>query len=85
MVETAAHLIDHILPRVPMRQWVLSFPWPLRLLFTARPQVLTQVLNVVTRALSTAGRKTMTLHSPGAVSEQCAPSKTLTVARDGFS
>ncbi len=37
-----------------MRQWVLSFPWPLRLLFAARPQVLTQVLNVVTRALSSA-------------------------------
>jgi len=54
MIETAAHLVDHILPQVPMRQWVLSFPWPLRLLFAARPEVLTQVLNVVARALSTA-------------------------------
>ena len=26
MVETAAHLIDHVFPLVPMRQWVLSFP-----------------------------------------------------------
>ncbi len=32
-----------------------------------------------------AGRKTMTLHSPGAVSGECAPAKTLTGARDGFS
>jgi len=32
-----------------------------------------------------AGRKTMSLHSPGAVSGECAPAKTLTVARDGFS
>lgn len=53
MVETAAHLVDHVLPRVPVRQWVVSFPWPLRLLFAARPDLLTRVLGVVTRALST--------------------------------
>jgi hypothetical protein len=33
MAETAAHLVDHVIPRVPMRQCVLSFPIPLRLLF----------------------------------------------------
>ncbi len=54
MVETAAYLVDHVFPRVPIRQWVLSFPWPLRLLFAARRDVLTRVLTVVTRALSTA-------------------------------
>ncbi|MCP5083373.1 MAG: transposase [Alphaproteobacteria bacterium] len=54
MIETASHLVDHVLPQVPIRQWVLSFPWPLRLLFAARPEVLTQVLNVLIRALSTA-------------------------------
>ena len=54
LVETAAHLVDHVFPRVPVRQWVLSFPWPLRLLFASRPDRLTRVLNVVTRALSTA-------------------------------
>lgn len=26
MVETAAHMVDHVLPRVPFRQWVLSVP-----------------------------------------------------------
>ncbi len=36
MVEPAAHLIDHVMPRIPVRQWVLSFPWPLRMLFAAR-------------------------------------------------
>ncbi len=35
--------------------------------------------------VTVAGRKTMTLHSPGAVSGECAPAKTLTGARDGFS
>ena len=54
MVETAAYLVDHVFPRVPVRQWVLSFPWPLRLLFAARPEVLTRVLNVVARAVSSA-------------------------------
>jgi len=53
MLDSAAHLVDHVLPRVPMRQWVLTFPWPLRLLFAARPTLLTRVLGVVTRALST--------------------------------
>jgi hypothetical protein len=37
MVETAAHLVDPVFPRVPVRQWVGRFPWPLRLLFAARP------------------------------------------------
>jgi hypothetical protein len=53
MVESAAGLVDHVLPHVPIRQWVLSFPWPLRLLFAARPDLLTRVLTVVIRALST--------------------------------
>jgi hypothetical protein len=30
MVETAAHLIDNILPHIPMRQWVMSFPMRIR-------------------------------------------------------
>ncbi|MCP4035541.1 MAG: transposase [bacterium] len=54
MVETAAHLVDHVLPRIPLRQWVVTFPWPLRLVFAARPDWLTRVLSVVTRALSSA-------------------------------
>jgi hypothetical protein len=27
MTERAAHLIDHVLPRAPVRQWVLSLPF----------------------------------------------------------
>jgi len=30
MADTAAHLVDAVLPRVPIRQWVCSFPWQLR-------------------------------------------------------
>ncbi|MDP2242269.1 MAG: transposase zinc-binding domain-containing protein [Burkholderiales bacterium] len=42
MAETAAWLVEHVIPKVPVRQWVLSFPIPLRSLFrrgaTARRQ-----------------------------------------------
>ena len=54
MVESAAHLLDHALPDIPMHQWVLLFPWPLRVLFAARPDWLSRILSVVTRALSSA-------------------------------
>lgn len=30
MANTAAHLVDRVLPVVPVRQWVLSLPWELR-------------------------------------------------------
>ena len=30
MADTAAHLVDHVLPAVPIRQWVLTLPFPLR-------------------------------------------------------
>jgi hypothetical protein len=47
MAETAAHLVDHVIPRVPVRQWVLSFPIPLRLLFATHPELLAPVLQFV--------------------------------------
>ena len=53
MVESAAHLVDHVPPEQPIRQWVLTFPYPLRFLFAARPQVPSQVPGVVYRAIST--------------------------------
>ncbi len=41
MVDTAAHLVDQVLPAIPIRQWVLSFPYPLRLLYSTHPQAMT--------------------------------------------
>ena len=32
MAERAAHLVDHVLPDVPVRQWVLSVPHAIRYL-----------------------------------------------------
>jgi hypothetical protein len=41
MAQSVAVLVDEIIPRVPLRQWVLSFPIPLRILFAAWPELLT--------------------------------------------
>jgi hypothetical protein len=53
MVESAAHLVDHVFSEVPVRQFVLTFPMPLRFLLAAQPQALSQVLVVVQRGIST--------------------------------
>ncbi|TCO77314.1 transposase-like zinc-binding protein [Chromatocurvus halotolerans] len=53
MAETAALLADEVFPDVPLRQWVISFPFPLRYLFAAHPQAMGKVLGVVYRAIST--------------------------------
>ena len=53
MVESAAHLVDHVFPEVPVRQYVLTFPFPLRFLLAAQPDTLTQVLAVVQRGITT--------------------------------
>ena len=52
MSQTAAHLVDHVIPRVPVRQWVLSLPIPLRLLLAAQPKLVTPVLQVVHRVIT---------------------------------
>ncbi len=52
MVETAALLVDEVLPHQPIRQWVLSLPFALRYLLATRPEVVTQVLGIVYRAIS---------------------------------
>ena len=53
MVESAALLVDEVLPRLPMRQWVLSVPFQLRFLFARNPQVMGRVLGIVYRAIET--------------------------------
>jgi hypothetical protein len=59
MIETSAHLVDHVIPEVPVRQMGAppavgsSFPWPLRLLFASRPDALGRCLAVIVRAIQT--------------------------------
>ena len=52
MTEGAALLIDEVLPRQPLRQWVLSVPFALRYLFATDPAVMGQVLGIVYRAIA---------------------------------
>jgi ribosomal protein S27E len=53
MVETAALLVDDVLPHKPIRQWVLSLPYPLRFLLANNPRVMSKVLAIVNRVIST--------------------------------
>jgi uncharacterized protein (DUF983 family) len=52
MSQTAAHLVGHVIPHVPVRRWVLSLPIPLRVLLAAQPQLVTPVLQVVQRVIT---------------------------------
>ena len=52
VAQTAAHLVDYVIPRVPVRQWVLSLHIPLRLLLAAQPRLVTPVLQVVHRVIT---------------------------------
>lgn len=53
MAEAAALLVDEVFPKQPVRQWVLSFPYPLRFLFANKPEVMTPVLGIVYRVIAT--------------------------------
>jgi hypothetical protein len=51
MAERAAHLVDHVLPDVPIRQWVLSFPYRLRYLLAWDHDLCRAVVGVYVRAV----------------------------------
>jgi hypothetical protein len=52
MAETAAYFVDYVIPPVAVRQWVLSLPIPLRLLFAAQPQLLAPLLQAIHRVIA---------------------------------
>ena len=62
MVETAAHLCDHVFPRLPVRQWVLSVPKRLRYFMQREGAVLNMVLRIFLRVIA----QTLQTHSLGA-------------------
>jgi len=51
MAQTAAHLVDHVIPHMPVRRWVLSVPKLLRPFLHHRPRTATAVLHIQLRAL----------------------------------
>ena len=52
MSESAALLVDEVLPEQPMCQWVLSSPFQLRFLFASRPEIMGRVLGIVYRVIA---------------------------------
>ena len=52
MSEQAAFLTDWILPEVPIRQWVLSFPMPLRFWMAKNSVLQTAILAIFIRAIA---------------------------------
>jgi len=52
MTESAALLVDEVLPQVPIRQWVLSVPYPIRFLFAGNPEAMGKALGVVYRCIA---------------------------------
>jgi hypothetical protein len=52
MADTAAWLVDRVFPDVPVRQWVLSLPYPIRFLCAFDPTAARGVRNILVRAVS---------------------------------
>ena len=61
MVETAAHLVDHVFPRLPVRQWVLAVPKRLRYFLQTDAALQGAVLQIFLRVVERSLRE----HSPG--------------------
>ncbi len=51
MADTAAHLVDRVLPEVPIRQWVLTLPYPLRYRCAWNARLTSEVLRAFLRAV----------------------------------
>ena len=50
--QTAANLVDRVLPHVPLRQWVLSVPYELRLPMARSPALLSAVVRILCAEIS---------------------------------
>jgi Putative transposase/Transposase zinc-binding domain len=57
MADTAAHLVDRVLPRAPVRQWVLSLPFGLRYRLANDRELTADVLRIFVRAVFTSLRR----------------------------
>jgi hypothetical protein len=57
MSQTATHLVDFVFPRIGVRQWVLSLPFPLRYLLSFDNKTLSLLLRIYVRAVSSIYKK----------------------------
>ncbi len=70
MADTAAHLVDCVLPEVPVRQWVLTLPYPLRYRCAWDAKLTSEVLRAFMRALFADQRRRARMHH-GVQRAQC--------------
>jgi Putative transposase/Transposase zinc-binding domain len=59
--DTAKHLLEEVIPAVPVRQWVLSLPYVYRFLLATRPEFLRKALAVYHRTINRHYQKKATL------------------------
>jgi hypothetical protein len=62
MAESAAHLVDHLLPPLPVRQWVFSLPKRLRSCLQNEREALNSALRIFLDEIE----RHLRAHSPGA-------------------
>jgi hypothetical protein len=70
MAQTAAHLVDHVIPPVPVRQWVISVPKRLRGMLADRPRAVAALTKIflaeIERPLLAASGVTAAADTPSA-------------------
>ena len=52
MNEVAHHLTENVFPKVPVRQWVISFPFSVRYVLAYKPALITKLLGIYNRIIS---------------------------------
>ena len=70
MAQTAAHLVDRVIPPVPVRQWVISVPKRLRCFLADRPEAVSALTKIflaeIERLLCAAAGATPAANTPPA-------------------
>jgi hypothetical protein len=61
MADTAAHLVDRVLPEVPIRQWVLSLPYTLRFRVAYDSNLVSAVLHIFVQAVFASLRRSFSV------------------------
>jgi hypothetical protein len=65
MADTAAHLVDRVLPEVPIRQWVLSLPYTLRFRLAYDSNLVSAILHIFVQAVFASLRRRIKIAGKG--------------------
>ena len=52
MCQTSAYLVDRVLPYIPFRQYVVSFPFAMRYWLSSKPRLTTAIVGIINSAIS---------------------------------